>query len=130
MDIRENFYYTKEHEWVSIEDDNVGIVGITDYAQEQLGDITYIELPTVGNEVDQFEQFGSIESVKAATDIFCPLSGKIVDVNKELDSEPSLINKNCFETGWIAKIEIANPEEKSNLLTADEYRNFLASLES
>lgn len=130
MEIMENFYYTKDHEWVCIDDDNIGMVGITDFAQEQLGDITYIELPTTGSEVDQFEQFASIESVKAASDIFCPLSGKIVAVNHELEADPSLINKNCFESGWIAKIEISNVEEKSNLMNAEEYRSFLESLES
>lgn len=130
MEIMEHYLYTKEHEWVYFEEEKIGTVGITDYAQGQLGDLTYIELPAVGSEVDQFEQFASIESVKAATDIFSPMSGKVIEVNGELESDPSLINKNSFESGWIAKIEISNPDEKSNLMTADEYRSFLESLES
>lgn len=128
MEIMSHYLYTKEHEWVNI-DDNIGTIGITEYAQEALGDITFIELPAVGSEVEQFEQLASVESVKAASDIFSPLSGKIIEVNSALDSEPGLINKNCYQNGWIAKIEISSPEERSNLMTADEYQNFLDSLE-
>ena len=128
MDIYESYYYTKEHEWIDI-DDNIGTVGITDYAQANLGEITFIELPSVETEIEQFEQIASIESVKAASDIFSPMSGRVIEVNTELETEPSIINKNCFENGWIAKIEITSPEEKSNLMTADEYQKYLDSLE-
>ena len=128
MEIPSHYFYTKEHEWVDI-DDTVAIVGITDYAQEALGDITYVELPAVDAEVEQFEHFASVESVKAASDIFSPVSGKVVEVNSELESNPGLINKNCFEKGWIAKVNISDPEEKSNLMTAAEYKSFLKSLE-
>ncbi len=128
MEIYEHYLYTKDHEWIDL-DGNVGTVGITEYAQEALGDVTFIELPDVGKEVEQFEQLASIESVKAASDIFSPMSGKIIEVNSELATDPGLVNKDCFEKGWIAKIEISAEEEKSNLMSADEYRNYLKSVE-
>ena len=129
MEIEEHLLYTKEHEWVSIDEDNTATIGITEYAQSALGDITYVELPKVGDEVEQFEEFASVESVKAASDIFCPVSGKIVAVNEALEAKPGLINKSCYEKGWIAKIEIVDMDESSNLMTADEYRKFLESVE-
>ncbi|MDP8213504.1 MAG: glycine cleavage system protein GcvH [Candidatus Zapsychrus exili] len=126
MEVNDNFIYTKEHEWASIED-NIVTVGISDYAQESLGDITFVELPAKDDEIDQFGDLASVESVKAASDIFSPMSGKIVEVNNDLEVEPGLINKSPYENGWIAKIEISDPEEASNLMTADEYRKFLES---
>ncbi len=128
MEVVEHFYYTKEHEWVSVED-NVATIGITEYAQSALGDITFIELPEIGTEVEQFEQFASVESVKAASDIFSPMSGRVIEVNKKLDGNPGLINRSCFDKGWIAKIELSDPEEKSNLMNAQEYQKFLEGLE-
>ncbi len=124
MEVIDHFLYTKEHEWVNIED-SIATVGISAYAQSSLGDITYIELPAVGDEVEQFGELASIESVKAASDIFSPISGKIVEVNTDLDQDPGLINKSPYEKGWIAKIEIADKEEATNLMTADEYENFM-----
>ncbi len=128
MEIEEHYLYTKEHEWVYIED-NIATIGITDYAQEALGDITFIELPEVDNEVEQFEHFCSVESVKAASDIFAPMSGKVIEVNADLESGPGLINKSCYEKGWIAKIEISDQDETSNLMTHQEYQKYLESLE-
>ncbi len=128
MDIEEHYLYTKEHEWVNIEE-NMATVGITDYAQSALGDITYVELPQPNAEVEQFEQFVSVESVKAASDIYAPLSGRIIEVNEALEADPEIINKSCYNKGWIAKIDISNMDEKSNLLTAEEYRKFLESIE-
>lgn len=127
MEIIEHYLYTKEHEWIDI-DDNVGIIGITEYAQSSLGDITYVELPGEGEEVEQFEQFASIESVKAASDIFSPMSGKVVDINADLEDEPGLINKDCYEKGWMIKIELSDPEETSNLMTSEEYSSYLESI--
>src|SRR5208283_2640151 len=98
MEIEESFLYTKEHEWVSI-DDNVATMGITDYAQEALGDVTYVELPEEGIEVEQFEQYVSVESVKAASDIYAPIGGKVIEVNRKLDDSPALINKDCYGKG-------------------------------
>jgi len=128
MDVMDDYLYTKEHEWIRIED-NVATVGITEYAQSALGDITFVELPEIGAEVEQFEQFASIESVKAASDIYCPMSGKVIEVNADLEASPELINRSCYEKGWLAQIELTAPEERSNLMTAEEYQKFLESLE-
>jgi glycine cleavage system H protein len=128
MEVEDHLFYTKDHEWVSIED-NVATVGISEYAQSQLGDITFIELPSVDDEVEQFEEFASIESVKAASDIFSPISGRVIEVNSALENKPGLINKSCYDKGWIAKIEVSDADETSNLMTADEYRMFLESVE-
>ena len=126
MEVVDYYRYTKEHEWVHIED-NVATIGISDYAQEALGDITFVELPGVGDEVEQFEEFASIESVKAANDIFAPISGKVIEVNTRLESDPGIINRSAFEKGWIAKVQISNKEEAANLMTAGEYQKFLES---
>lgn len=128
MEVFDDYLYTKEHEWACIED-GIATVGISDYAQEALGDITFIELPSEDDEVDQFGELASIESVKAASDIFSPISGRVVEVNSELEEEPGIINKSSYEKGWIAKIEISDEEEISNLMTADEYRKFLESVD-
>jgi len=128
MEIMDHYFYTKEHEWVNLED-NIGTVGITDYAQNALGDITYVELPQQDQEVEQFEQFVSVESVKAASDIFCPMSGRIIEVNDRLEENPALINKDCFGKGWIAKIELKDLDEASNLMSAEDYRSYLESLD-
>ena len=127
MEVIDHLLYTKEHEWVNIDGDDATI-GISDYAQENLGDITFVELPNAGDEVEQFEEFASVESVKAASDIFSPMSGKITAVNNDLNEEPGLINKSPYETGWIAKVKISDLEGQSNLMTADEYRKFLESV--
>jgi glycine cleavage system H protein len=129
MEIEDNYLYTKEHEWVSIED-NIATVGISDYAQEALGDVTYVELPAEELEVDQFEQFVSVESVKAASDIYAPMGGKVVEVNRKLEDAPGLINKDCYAKGWIAKIEVRDMDESTNLMSAEEYRSYLESLET
>ena len=127
MEVNENCFYTKEHEWVLLEG-LVATVGITEYAQSALGDITYIELPAVGTELEQFEQIASIESVKAASDIYSPLSGKIVEINSELESDPALLNSDCFGKGWIIKLQIETIAEKSKLMNAQEYSNYLTTL--
>lgn len=128
MEVMDDYFYTKEHEWIRI-DDNVATIGISDYAQSALGDITFVELPECGVEVEQFEQFASVESVKAASDIYCPMSGTIVEVNEDLGESPDLINRDCYGKGWIAKIELTDLDEKANLMTAAEYEKFLESLE-
>lgn len=129
MEIIEHYLYTKEHEWINI-DDKTATVGITEYAQSALGDITFAGLPEVGFEVEQFEQFASVESVKAASDIYAPMSGRIAEVNTRLESDPALINRSCYEKGWIVKIEISDMDEKLNLMTSEEYRKFLEGLET
>ena len=128
MEIKEGFYYTDEHEWAKIEG-NIAIFGITDYAQHSLGDVTYVEIPSIGKEVKQFEVFSVIESVKAASDIFAPLSGKVIEVNKKLEESPELINQSPYEEGWIAKVEIKNKDEIKNLKNASDYRKFVEEIE-
>ncbi|MBT1248741.1 MULTISPECIES: glycine cleavage system protein GcvH [unclassified Thermosipho (in: thermotogales)] len=113
--------YTKTHEWV----DENGYVGITEHAQEKLGDIVYVDLPEVGAELKKGDILLSIESVKAASDIYVPVSGKIVEVNEELDSQPELINEDAEGKGWIIKIEFSNKEEFDELMSEEEYKEFL-----
>ena len=128
IEIIDHFWYTKEHEWINVED-NVGTMGITDHAQHALGDVTYVELPDEESEVEQFEQFVSVESVKAASDIYAPLGGHVIEINRDLEDNPALINKDCYGKGWIAKIDIRDVDETSNLMSADEYRSYLESVE-
>ena len=128
MEIIDHYLYTKEHEWINIED-NIGTIGITDYAQSALGDITFVELPVQDAEVEQFEEFVSVESVKAASDIFAPMSGRVIEVNAKLEDAPGIINKHCYTKGWMVNIEISSMEETSNLMTAEEYENYLESIE-
>ncbi len=128
MEISDDCLYTKDHEWVLIED-KVATVGITDYAQSALGDITFVELPAADTEVEQFEHFCSVESVKAASDIYAPLGGKVIEVNSHLESDPGLINKSCYDKGWFAKIEFSDSDETGNLMNAAEYRKYLESLD-
>lgn len=122
--IPENLKYTKKHEWVKIENDEA-IFGITDHAQSELGDITFIEVPEKGTAIKQSQNFSTVESVKAASDIYAPLSGEIIDANEELANAPELINKSPYEKGWICRIKIANPDEVSNLMDAKAYKEYL-----
>lgn len=124
MKVPEGLLYTKEHEWAKIEDD-IAVVGITDYAQEQLGDIVYVELPEVGREVKQMESFGVVESVKAVSELFSPLSGTVEEVNEELNEHPELINQDPYGKGWIIKVKIRDREETKKLLSHEEYRKFV-----
>ncbi|MDK2836331.1 MAG: glycine cleavage system protein [Thermosediminibacterales bacterium] len=116
--------YTKEHEWIKEEDDNY-VVGITLHAQEELGDIVFVELPEVGEKFEQGESFAVVESVKAVSDIYAPVSGKVIKVNEKLLDKPELINEDPYGEGWIAVFEIEDPAEIDNLLSADEYKQFL-----
>ncbi|HEV3040619.1 MAG TPA: glycine cleavage system protein GcvH [Candidatus Angelobacter sp.] len=116
--------YTKEHEWIKVEG-NIGTVGITDHAQESLGDIVFVELPKVGAQVTASSSFGSVESVKAVSDLYAPASGKVVAVNEDLSQEPEAINKNA-QSAWMIKIELSNPKELDGLLTAEQYEAFAA----
>ncbi len=129
MEVIEHYLYSKEHEWINIEDSEA-TMGITEYAQSALGDITFVELPSVGSEVEQFEQFVSVESVKAASDIFAPMSGKVIEVNDDLEADPGLINRSCYTKGWIAKIKISELDERANLMTSQEYNKFLEGLDA
>lgn len=112
--------YTPEHEWVSVSN-GIGTFGISDYAQKALGDVVYIEVPTVGDSVAKKDQIGAVESVKAASDIYAPISGTITEVNANLEGEPSLINSSPFEKGWIARIKLSSEPELKGLLSEEEY---------
>ncbi len=121
----EDLRYTREHEWVRVED-GVGTVGITDYAQDQLGDIVYVKLPPVGTVVRQMEPFGEIESVKAVSDLFSPVSGEVVEVNAELEERPELVNLDPYGQGWMLRVRLADPSELERLMTAAEYDAYVA----
>ncbi len=125
--VPDNLFYTKEHEWVRMEG-NLGTVGITDYAQNSLGDITFVELPEVGGIFKQNSVFISIESVKAASDIYIPLSGKVVKVNDILSASPEKINQSPYSEGWLVQIEITDENEKSNLMSSSDYCQYLEQL--
>jgi len=120
----QEFRYTKEHEWAKSEDGRAR-VGITDYAQGELGDIVYVELPTEGQEVKQGESFITVESVKAVSDVYAPVSGRVLEVNHELEDKPELVNRSPHDQGWMALIEMADPEELESLMSAEEYEKFI-----
>jgi len=124
MKIPENLKYTNEHEWIKVEGDEV-IVGITDFAQSELGDIVYVELETVGDTLEKGEVFGTIEAVKTVSDLYMPISGEVLEKNEKLEDEPELINKDPYGDGWIIKIKISNKEEIEGLLNADDYKNLI-----
>lgn len=119
--------YTKDHEWIRVEN-GIGTVGISDHAQQQLGDIVFVELPEVGREVKQGEQFAVVESVKAASEVYAPVSGRVVEVNQELSEKPELVNQDPEGQGWFARIELGDPTELEQLLDAESYREFLKTL--
>ena len=122
MKIIKNFKYTKEHEWVDI---NTGIIGITDFAQKELGDVVFIELPSIGDSFIQNDVFGTIEAVKTVADLYIPISGKIIDTNEKLESNPELINSDPYNEGWIVKIEIDNTSELESLLDSNQYKELV-----
>jgi len=125
MEFPEDLKYTKEHEWVLIEG-GTATVGITDYAQDQLGDIVFVELPAVGDKVSKEDAFGVVESVKAVSDIYAPLSGKVVEVNDDLPDDPEMLNEDPYGDGWIIRIELTDPDEIEDLMTAAEYEQYVA----
>lgn len=119
--------YSKDHEWVELLADGRAVVGITDFAQKEMGDIVFVELPEVDDELASGESFSSIESVKAVSEVFLPVAGKVIEINKELEDAPELLNQEPYDAGWIVKIELLS--EVSGLLTADEYAEYLKELE-
>lgn len=115
--------YAESHEWVRLED-GVAVIGVTDYAQAEMGDITYIDLPDVDDEFEAGEEFGALESVKASSDLYCPVSGKVVEVNTALEDAPELVNQDAFEN-WIIKVEMSNMAEYDGLMDAEAYTQFV-----
>ena len=124
----EDCRYTKEHEWVRLED-GIAVVGITDYAQDHLGDVVFVELPDVGTEVAQFEPFGVIDSVKASSELYAPLSGAVEAANDALTDQPELVNQEPYGEGWMIKVRPADLGEMEQLLDADGYEQFLGTLD-
>ncbi len=117
--------YTKEHEWVRVEN-NLSTIGITDYAQDQLGDIVYLDLPSPGTQVKKLDRLGEIESVKAVSDLYSPVSGEVTQVNREVVDRPELVNQSPYEEGWLVRLRLADPAEVDGLLTAEQYDELIA----
>jgi glycine cleavage system H protein len=125
----ETFHYTKEHEWVRVEGD-VGVVGITDHAQKELGDIVYVDLPKPGTQLDQGKTLGSVESVKAVSDIYAPVSGEVVEVNALLSTAPEKLKEDPHGDAWLVKIKLSAPDEIKRLLSAEDYQNYVGAEEA
>lgn len=124
MNIPAELKYTKDHEWVKIEGDTA-IVGITDFAQSELGDIVFVDVESVDEELNVGDVFGSVEAVKTVSDLYLPISGKIIEFNEELESEPELVNTDPYGKGWIIKLKIANDADQSELLSAEQYQEVI-----
>ena len=126
MNFPSELKYTKDHEWIRIEG-NEAYIGITDFAQRELGDIVYIDINTQGQEVAQNDVFGTVEAVKTVSDLFMPLTGNILEVNAKLDASPELVNQDPYGEGWMVKVSISNIAEESSLLSADDYKNVVGA---
>ena len=124
MNVPANLKYTKEHEWVRV-DGKTATVGITDWAQSELGDIVFVELPEAGTEVAQMDPFGTIEAVKAVSEIFSPVSGKVVETNSALDDDPMIVNRDPYGEGWMIKVQLTDASEVQQLLDANEYKKLI-----
>lgn len=126
MNFPSNLKYTKDHEWVKI-DGNIATVGITDFAQRELGDIVYVDVNTIGETVDKEAVFGTVEAVKTVSDLFMPLTGKVIESNKDIDSAPESVNNDPYGKGWMIKLKITNAAEVAELLTADAYKALIGA---
>jgi glycine cleavage system H protein len=126
MNIPQELRYTREHEWVLLED-GVAIIGITDFAQAELGDIVYVELPAVGTEFRAMDAFGNVESVKSVSDLYSPISGVVADINTRLGEAPEVVNSDPYGEGWMVRLEPKDPAEIEQLLTADEYSDYIGA---
>lgn len=122
--------YTREHEWVKLEDSRTSraLVGITEYAQDQLGDIVYFDLPKVGDRITHLGKMAEVESVKAVSDVYSPVTGEVIEVNGELIDRPELVNEDPFEQGWLVRVTLSNPSELDTLMTAEEYDSYISTL--
>ena len=118
------FKFTKDHEWLNLQED-LAIVGITDYAQSQLGDIVFVEMPELSSKLTASESFGAIEAVKTVADLFAPVSGEVIEINENLDSNPDLVNSDPYNEGWIVKLKVDNNDEINELMNYDEYQEFI-----
>ncbi|XP_072790386.1 glycine cleavage system H protein, mitochondrial isoform X2 [Taeniopygia guttata] len=120
--------FTDKHEWISVEN-GIGTVGISNFAQEALGDVVYCSLPEVGTKLSKHDEFGALESVKAASELYSPLSGEVTEINAALADNPGLVNKSCYKDGWLIKMTVANPAELDELMTEDAYEKYIKSIE-
>tara|TARA_B100000586_G_scaffold34978_1_gene22467 strand:+ start:224 stop:610 length:387 start_codon:yes stop_codon:yes gene_type:complete len=121
-EIRSDLHYTEEHEYLKgTDDESVYVIGITDYAQGELGDVVFVELPDTGVTLQKMEVFGTIEAVKAVSDLYCPVEGEVIDINTDLDDDPSLVNSDPYGAGWMIRLRVSNPTEVDELLTSDGY---------
>jgi glycine cleavage system H protein len=127
MNVPDNLKYYKEHDWVRVESDGMAVVGITEFAAESLGDIVFVELPEPGTEIKQFDKLGEIESVKAVSDLYTPIGGRVVESNQTVTDAPETVNDSPYEAGWLVKIELSDASEMGNLLSAAEYEALLAA---
>jgi len=128
MEIPKELRYSEEHEWAAV-DDNIATIGITDYAQEQLGDIVYVELPEAGTQVTKDDKFGVVESVKAVSDVYSPVTGTVIAVNTGLPNSPETLNEEPYGDGWMIRVEMSDPEELQALMTAAQYEKFIEAAE-
>ena len=126
METPKDLKYSEEHEWIRVED-NIGVVGITDYAQGELGDVVYVELPEIGKKVNQGEVLGTIEAVKAVSELYSPASGEVIEINHNLEDEPALVNQFPYSDGWLVKIKLSNPDELSNLMDESGYKEMIGA---
>ncbi len=126
MNFPENLKYTKDHEWVLVEG-NIGTIGITDFAQRELGDIVYVEIDGVGTEMAKEATFGTVEAVKTVSELFMPVSGKIIEMNSNLDAAPESVNSDPYGSGWMIKVELSDPSEIDGLLTASQYSELVSA---
>ncbi|MDD4178807.1 MAG: glycine cleavage system protein GcvH [Candidatus Margulisbacteria bacterium] len=120
----DNLKYSKEHEWAKL-DGKIATIGITHYAQDSLGDVVYVEMPAVGKEFKAMQEFGVVESVKSVSSLYCPVSGKVLERNENLDKKPELVNTSPYDAGWIIKVELSDPSELNNLLSSADYQKLL-----
>lgn len=125
MTFPKDLKYTKDHEWIRLVDGNTALIGITDFAQSELGDIVYVDITSVGDNVKSDETFGTVEAVKTVSDLFLPVDGTIVEVNPELENEPELVNSDPYGQGWMAKITVANPADLDKLMDAEAYEKLV-----
>jgi glycine cleavage system H protein len=126
MTFPDNLKYTKDHEWVRVEG-NIAVAGITDFAQGELGDIVFVEIETEGETIDRETVFGTVEAVKTVSDLFMPVSGKIIEVNPDLTSKPESVNKDPYGEGWMIRIEMSNPSEVNDLMSSSDYRSIVGT---
>ncbi len=126
MEAPDDLRYSREHEWIRTDGD-VGVIGITDYAQSELGDVVYVELPEIGRKISKGEAFGTIEAVKAVSELYCPVSGEVKEVNDKLEGDPALVNQKPYGDGWMIKLALSNPDELSDLMEAGDYKDMIGA---